>query len=206
MSRLRSVMRTFVCLHGRFLGCFCLRLGRGGLRFLLLQLAAEFTAGADAVAVSDEDERRRAHQQADEAEQTTGPSDAEVVVQGLRRERQDDAEQTAGAGRGGEGAGGVDLVRINDVVELAHEDQQEGQAEGQGGERGHDPMNADASGPAEPEQGDDEQWAPKTREGKSSVFLLLSPFGGVCLVFGAIEVAVPPVIEDSREQGAHTDG
>ena len=99
----------------------------------------EPTAGSNPIPILDERKRHHAHGEAQEADQTTRPGHPERAVHGRGGEGQHCAEQAAGAGRGRERAGGVDLVAVDEVVEHRHEEEEVADAPGDAAEDGDDP-------------------------------------------------------------------
>lgn len=152
----------------------------------------------------DEDEGDDAHGGAEAAEEGAGARDAEAGEHGRGGEGQDDGEEGAAAGGGGVGGGGEDLVGVGEVVEQGHEDEHEAHAEGDAGEHGGDEGDGVLGAEAEPEEGDDVQWAADAGEGHAAVFLALDP--AVAAVLGAREDAVPVPEDGHAEHGAAADG
>lgn len=78
--------------------------------------------------------------------------DAELVVHLRGEEGEGGAEEGAQHAVGGEHAGGVDGVRVDEVVGDAEEDEHHAEAEGGRRHDAHDPVDAGVVGPREPEQ------------------------------------------------------
>lgn len=81
------------------------------------------------------------HPGAQKSQEAGCPLDTQAGVHRVRCEGQQGARDTARAAGGGQGAGGKGAVRVGEVVDQRHENEQEADAEGQPGQHGHDPVN-----------------------------------------------------------------
>ena len=102
--------------------------------------------------VAIEQEGKRHADEGEKGGDGAGPVDAETVVHAGGEKGERGAEEGAQDAVGGEDAGGVDGVRVDEVVGDAQEDEDHAEAEGRRRHDAHDPVDARGVGPREPEQ------------------------------------------------------
>nr|POE94622.1 hypothetical protein CFP56_16859 [Quercus suber] len=91
-----------------------------------------------------------------EREDAQPPADAEVAQHGRDKERKGAGEGAAQEGVGGNGAGGVALKGVDEVVERGLEDGEEAEAHEGDGDAGHEPEDRRRARPREHEEARDE--------------------------------------------------
>ena len=129
--------------------------------------------------------------------------DAKIAVHLVREERESGAEEGAQHAVCGEHAGGVDGVRVDEVVADAQEDEDHAEAEGGCAHDAHDPMDARVIGPREPEVAERERDGADFGRGQAS----LGRGAGVASGGGGVgDPVVPLVFGDGVDDGGeHAD-
>ena len=122
-----------------------------------------------------EDEWNEAHAGGEAAEERASTRYAKVLEHVAGGQGQQDSEEGAGHGCDRGGRGGVDVIRIGEVIEEGYEDEHEAKPEGDTGEHGDRKGDAALGGPSKPEEGNDERGAAEEREGQAAELLALSP-------------------------------
>lgn len=126
-------------------------------RLLVIPRVGVLAPLADLGAVLPEQEGDAAAREAEEREQRAGPLVAEAVVHLLGEEDDAGAPEAADAGLGGEGGGGLVLVRVDEVVVGGVVEEDEAEADGEAAEGGADPVQARVGGPGEDEEADGDE-------------------------------------------------
>lgn len=83
-------------------------------------------------------------------------------------------------------------------------DAHEADAEGDSGKNGDDKGDGGARGPAEPEEGEGEEWTAEAGEREPAVLLAPGPWGATGL--GAAQMVVPGKENGERQEAADADG
>lgn len=116
---------------------------------------------------------------------------------------QQDSEEGAGHRCDRGGRGGIDVIRISEVIEEGYEDEHEAKPEGDTGEHGGHKGDAALGGPSKPEEGDDEGGAAEEGEGQAAELLALGPRAAPSSSTGQNHVPAPE--EREGEKGAPSD-
>ena len=146
------------------------------------------TPPSNPLAIPDKNKRDDRHRNGKESQQGTRPVDPQPGIHRRGGQRQAHGEDGPQRTRGGGGGGGELLIRVGEVVEQRHEDEQVAEAEEDAGHHGHDGVDGEAGGPAEPEEGDGDGGRADAGEGEAAVFLDEGPGlageAGFGVVFG----------------------
>ena len=94
---------------------------------------------------------------AQEAQQTARPRDAQPVIHGVCEKGKGGPEGTPHQVVAGEHRGDVFGIGVAEVAEHGHEEQEGAHAEEGAADDGHDPVDRRAGGPAEPEEADGDE-------------------------------------------------
>ncbi|KID70450.1 hypothetical protein MAN_00049, partial [Metarhizium hybridum] len=163
------------------------------------QLLAKGAARPQHGAPADKGKRDRGQEHAQPPQQRAGPAGPQVLVQRIRRQRDDDGGQhVAREDARGEGRRAVDAVDVGQIVVERHKGQVDADAQGDARQRRHNPGDTRPSGPAQPELGEGEKGPSDARERQPPVLLLQGP--GLAPVGAAF---VKPVPGDKDGDGQH---
>jgi len=102
--------------------------------------------------------RNRYHNDTQKRQQTTRPLISQLIVHLVCKQRKASSYKIANEDYSGERRGRVGLVRVDDVVEDAEDDDVDAQAEETGGDDGDDPVDAGEGCPCEPVNSNQYTW------------------------------------------------
>ncbi len=120
-------------------------------------MRSHFTRPPNPPAIEVQHKRNRHERDAEEAQQATRPRDSQLVIHGVREERKRRPDRTPHQVVARKHGRDVLGVRIAEVGEHGHEEQEAAHAEEGAADDWHDPVDRGAGRPAEPEEADGDE-------------------------------------------------
>lgn len=174
------------------------------LLLLLPQRDAEFRSRPNARPLPDEDEGNRAHDGAQAADEGTRARYPELLKHACRRQGQHHGQDGPTARRSRVGRRRKHFVRVRQIVQQGHEDEQIAHAERDSRQHGHSKGDRRPGAEAQPEKGCNEERASEDRERQTTKLLTLGPWRAALLGPRQHLVPVPEYAE--AESAPRPDG